>query len=107
MIQSKQSELATTSTNTIPTVKIAVPSTLAASLAPTAPPVTALPVTTESTIVGTLTEKTTELVKAMEEISIQAIELKRLKEKVASLEIDWKLAQIQQKEETQKSLRMG
>jgi len=43
----------------------------------------------------------------MDEISIQATELKRLKEKVTSLETDCKLAQIQQKEEAQKTLRMG
>jgi len=40
-------------------------------------------------------------------MSIQETKLKRLKEKVASLEIDCKLAQIQQREEAQKSLRMG
>lgn len=33
--------------------------------------------------------------------------MKRLKEKVASLDIDCKLAQLQQKEETHKALRMG
>jgi len=43
----------------------------------------------------------------MEKISIQEIELKRLREKVASLETDYKLAQIQQREERQKALRMG
>jgi len=42
----------------------------------------------------------------MEEMSIQATELKKLKEKLASLETDSQLAQIQQKEETQKTLRM-
>jgi len=52
LIQSKQSEMATTSTATIPTVTTAVPSTLATSLTPTSPPATALPVTTESTTVG-------------------------------------------------------
>lgn len=43
----------------------------------------------------------------MEEMSIQATELKILKEKVPSLETDYKLAQIQQREETQKAIRMG
>ena len=80
---------------------------MAAYLASTAPPATSLPITTESTTTGTSTEKTTELVKAMEEMSIQATELKRLKEKVISLETDYQLAQIQQKEEAQKGLRMG
>lgn len=99
--------MATTSKTAIPIITIAAPSTVAASLAPIAPLATTLPVTTEFTIAGTSTEKTTELVKAMEEMSIQATELKRLKEKVASLETDCKLAQKQQKEEAQKALRMG
>jgi len=47
------------------------------------------------------------LIKATEEMSIQATEMKRLKEKVASLEIDCKLAQLKQKEESQKAQRMG
>ena len=38
---------------------------------------------------------------------IQATKMKRLKEKVVSLETNCKLAQLQQKEETQKALRMG
>ena len=78
--------MATISTTTILTVTTVVPSTLATYLAPTTPPTTTLPVTTESTTVDTSTEKTIQLVKAMEEMSIQAIELKRLREKVASLE---------------------
>lgn len=105
MIQSKQSNLATTS---IPIMTTTFPSTLAASLAPTAPPATTLLITIESTIAKTTsTEKIIELVKFMEEMSIQATELKRLKEKVESLETGYKLSQIQQREETQKSLRMG
>ena len=81
---------------------------MATSLAPTAPPTTTLPITTKSTtVVGTSTEKTVELVKAMEEMSIQATKLKRLKEKVLSLEIDFKLSQIQQREETKKSQTTG
>ena len=105
LIQSKQSDLATTSTTAIPIVTTTVPSTLA----PTSPSTIALPINTESTTsTSTSTEKkTTELVKALEEMSIQATELKRLKAKVPSLEIDYKLAQIQQREETQKALRMG
>jgi len=43
----------------------------------------------------------------MEEMTIQAIELKRLKEKVSSLETNCNVAQIQQKEEAQKNHRMG
>jgi len=85
-----------------------VPSTLAASFAPTTPPTTTLPITTESTIAtSTSIEKIVELVKTMEEMSIQATKLKILKEKVVSLEIDCKLAQIQSREETQKSPKDG
>ena len=84
--------MATTPQTVIPIVSIVVPSTLAASLAPTAPPTTTLPDTTEFTTTSTSTEKITELVKAMEEMSIQATELKGLKEKVTSLETDWHLA---------------
>lgn len=40
-------------------------------------------------------------------MSIQAIEMNRLKEKVASLEIDYKISQIMQKEEAQKANRMS
>ena len=69
LIQSKQSDLAKTSTTTIPIVITTVPSTLAASLAPIAPPATTLPITTKSTTTtSTSTEKTTELVKSMEEM---------------------------------------
>jgi len=95
LIQSKQSDLATTSRTIIPTVSTMVPSTLVASLAPTAPPTIALPVTAEySATTCTQGEKAAELVKAMEEMSIQATKMKRLKEKVASLETDCKLAQL-------------
>ena len=107
LIQSKQSELATTSTTAIPTVTTIVPSTLVASLAPTTPPATALPVTTESITAGTSTKETTELVKAMEEMSIHSTKLRRLREKVAILDTDCNLTQIHQREETQKALRMG
>ena len=92
LIQSQKSDLATTSRTAIPTISTVVPSTLAASLAPTAPPATTLPITTESKTTGTSTEKIAELVKAMEDMSIQTTELKMLKEKVKSLETDCKLA---------------
>jgi len=106
LIESRKSELATTPHTVIPTVSTVVPSTLVVSLAPTVPPATALPITGTSTSIGTSTEKTVELVKAMEEMTIQAIELKKLREKASSLETDCKLAQIQQKEEAQKNQRM-
>lgn len=47
LIQSKHSELATTSIAAIPTATTTVPSTLAASLVPTAPLATTLPVIIE------------------------------------------------------------
>ena len=112
MIQSKQSELATAPQTIIPRVTTVVPSTLAAALAPMLPPATALPVigTTSSTGISisteTTTEKTTKLIKAMEEMSIQANELKKLREQVTSLETNCKLAQIQHKKETQRNRRM-
>ena len=43
----------------------------------------------------------------MEEMTIQATKMKKIKEKVAKLETDCKLAQLKQKEETQKAQRMG
>lgn len=112
LIQSKQSELATTPQTVIPTVSTSVTSTLATSLAPTIPTVIALLVlgTTSaigtSTSIGITTEKTDELVKVMEQMSIQATKLKKLREKVTSLETSCSLAQIQHKEETRKNQRM-
>jgi len=100
-IQLKQSDIATTLANVIPKVSIAAPSTLATSITPTAPPATSFPVTIESTTAGALGEKVADLVRAMEEMSIKAIEMNKLKEKVACLEVDYKLAQIMQKEEAQ------
>ena len=47
LIQLKQTDIASTSASVIPTVSTTVPSTLAASLAPTAPLATTLPVTVE------------------------------------------------------------
>lgn len=99
--------MATTPQTIIPTVSTTLPSTLAAMLAPTRPPATTLPVTGTSMSTWTSTEKTAKLVKAMEEMTIQATKLKKLREQVSSLETDYKLAWIQQKEEAQKNQRMG
>lgn len=80
LIQSRESELEATSRTAIPIVSTIVPSKMEKSLAPTAPPPITLPITTESTTtVGTLTHKTKKLVKSMEEMSMQVIELKKLK----------------------------
>jgi len=56
-----------------------------------------MPVTGTSKSIGTSTEKTTELVKSMEEMSIQAIELKKLREKVSILETNCKLHRYNRK----------
>ena len=101
LIQSKQSDLATTPQTIIPTVSIVVPSTLVVALAPTIPPATAFPVTGTSastytsTTIETPIKKAAELIKAMEKMSIQATKLKNLREQVSSLETNCKLAQIQ------------
>ena len=69
LIQLKQIDISTTSTNVIPTVSTTIPSTLA-SLAPTTPPTTTFPVAVESTKAGASGGKAAELVRAMEEMSI-------------------------------------
>lgn len=108
-IQSKQIELATTPQTVIPIISTAEPSTLATSLAPTLPPMITLPVvgtistTSTSTNAGKLTEKIDELIRAMEQVSIQAIELKELREQMISLETNYKPTQIQNKEEERKN----
>lgn len=107
LIQLKQTNIASTSANVIPIMSTTVPSTLKASLAPTAPPATSLPVTTESTTTSTSGEDADKLVKAMNEMSIQATEMNRLREKMASLETNYKIAQIMQKEESYKANKMN
>jgi len=108
LIQLKQAYVATSSTNFIPTVPTVMPSTLETYLVPTAPLAIALPATTKPTsTTGASGEKASELIKSMEEISIQATEMNRLREKVASLETHCKLAQLKQKEEAQKAQRMS
>lgn len=94
--------------NVIPAVTTVVPSTLAASLAPTAPMATVQPVSTESTLAaGTSGDEAAKLVKAMEEMSIQTTEMNKLKEKVTSLDTDYNLAKIMHKEEVQKATRIS
>ena len=43
----------------------------------------------------------------MEEMSIQTTKMNKLREKVASLDTDYKLSQLKQKEEEQKAQRMS
>jgi len=113
LIQLKQASLETCTANVIPTATTAVPSTLATSLAPTAPLATTLPAATTSTSATSLTtvaaqpgDEARKLVKAMEYMSIQTIEINKLKEKITSLENDNRLNQIMHKEEVQKSTRL-
>ena len=71
LIQLKQTDIGTSSVNVIPTVTMAIPSTLAASLAPTPPMATTQPVSIESTsATGTSGDEVTKLVRSMEEMSI-------------------------------------
>lgn len=104
----KQVSLQEDATTVIQIVTTTVPSTLVETLAPTTPLATALPTTTPSTSTtgSTTTDSTGEednnLAKAMEEMSLKAIEIKKLEEKINSLETDCKLLQIMNKEEQQK-----
>ena len=94
-IQLKQANLETTPTTVITTVTTPIPSTWVGSLAPTAPMATTLPASTPSTsATGWIGDEASKLVKEMENMSIQTTEMNKLKEKVTSLEIDYKLAQI-------------
>jgi len=80
LIQLKEASLEKTTTTIIPIVTIAVPSTLAASLAHTAPLTTSLPSVTSSTTVATQpSDEASKLVKAMEDMSIQTTKINRLK----------------------------
>lgn len=96
----------------IPTFTTVVPSTLAEKLAPTAPLATALPAKapstseTRSTVAVSTREEANRLSKAMEEMSLKAVEIRKQEEKVNSLETDYKLAQIMNKEENQKVTRL-
>lgn len=72
-IQSRQSELAIAPQIVIPTFSIAIPSTLAASLEPTLPPVTTLLVVETIPTIGTLISAG----KTIEKISIQATKAKK------------------------------
>ena len=112
LIQLKHASLETTTAIAIPTVIAAIPCTLATSLAPTAPLATTLiAATTSTSATGSTTtaaqpsDEARKLVKAMEDMSIQTIEINKIKEKIKSLENENKLAQIMHKDEVQKSTR--
>ena len=107
LIQLKQASLDYALATVIPTVTNDVPSTLAASLAPTAPIATTLLASTPSTSTWSTGDEANRLVKEMEEMSIQTTEMSMHKEKMTNLETDYKLAQIMHKEEKQKSTRMN
>jgi len=76
---------------------------LAAPLAPTIPTTTTFPEAGTTLAIGTTTKRIDELVKAIEQMSIQATELKKLRDQVTSLETSCELAQIQNKEDARKS----
>lgn len=104
LIQLKHARLETTTANIIPTVTTTIPSTLVASLVPTAPLATTLPTAISSTsVIGSTTtvaqpsDEASKLVKAMEDMSIQTIEINRLNEHIRSLKDEKKLAQIMHK----------
>jgi len=86
---------------------------LAASLAPTTPLATTLPTAsattsaTGSTATTHPSDEASKLVKAMEYMSIQTIEINRLKEDMKSVEDEKKLAQIMHKNEVQKTNRLN
>lgn len=99
---------------TIPIVTTVVPSTLVASLAPTAPVATTIPTgstttpATGSTITTTHpSDEASKLIKAIEDMSIQTTEINRLKEQIKSLEDEKKLTQIMYKNEPHKSNRLN
>lgn len=105
LMQLKQASLDDARATVIPIVTTIVPSTLAASLAPTPLMAIALPTSTpttstiRSTATGSIDDEANKLVKVMEEMSIQTIEMKRIKEKVTNLETYYNLAQIMHREE--------
>ena len=110
LIQLKKDSLENAPTTIIPTATTVVPSTLAESLAPIPLMATTLPASTSAT--GSTTsaqpgDEASRLVKAMKDMSIQTTEMNKLKEKVTSLETNYKLAQIMHKEEVQKETRMN
>lgn len=101
LIQLKQASLETSATTTIPIVITTVPSTLVASLAPTAPLATSyLATTTTTSVIGSTTtaaqpsHEASKLVKAMKDMSIRTTEIYKLKEQKRSLEDEKKLALI-------------
>jgi len=99
LIQLKQASLDDAPTTFIPIVTTVVPSTLAASLVPTAPMAIALPASTPTTLAtGYTGDEANKLVKEMEEMSIQTTEMNKLKEKVTNLETNYKLVQSMHKE---------
>jgi len=112
LMQLKQASLDDASATIIPIVTIVVPSTLAASSAPTTPIATALSASTPtasatgSTTTTSIGDEANRLVKSMEEMSIQTTEMNKLKEKVTSPKIDYELAQIMHREEHHKATRM-
>ena len=89
-LREKQGESTSQPPEVIPTITIAVPSTIASASAPNVPAPTAEVMTGTETAApapGSSTNMSTEeLIKAMEELRLQVSELKQVKEKLAKVE---------------------
>jgi len=114
LVHEKQASMEETIFTNIPTVTTTCPSTLAASLAPPTQVATTLPTastttsaTDSTTVVAHPSDEASNLVKAMEDMSIQTTKINRLKEQIKILEDEKKLAQIMYKNESQKSNRLN
>lgn len=87
-------------------VSIAVPSTLATTLAPNVPFATTETITgavTGTSQVGTSSQSTEELIKSMEEMKLQVSELQKVKEKFLTLEQKYDVSKINFAEEVRKN----
>lgn len=96
LLQVKQASLENSPTNVIPTVTTVILSTLETSLAPIPPMATTLSASTPSTSATRSTtivstgDEASRLVKTMEYMSIHTTEINKLKERVTSLETDYR-----------------
>ena len=106
-LKDKQGESTSQPPNVIPVVSTAVPSTLGAALAQNVLAVTVEAITDTATIgttgvaQGSTTNLSTEeLIKSMEDLKLQVLELNKLKEKYAKMEQSYDLSKINVAEKT-------
>ena len=99
LVQEKKDKEEEIPVTMIHVVTTAIPSTLVESLAPRVPMATTLPVTslTTSTTTAQHSNEASKLVKAMQDMSIQSNEIKRLKEQLKILEYEKKVAKLMHK----------